>query len=253
MLTLITHFFNEEYLLPWWCRHHRPYVDRCILIDYDSTDRSAEIIKKLCPEWEVIVSRNRDFNAANNTQEVQDLEHSLTGWRIALNVTEFLVGDYNILKEKTTPMRTVVPILGFVDDHCIRESADPDQPLYKQITSGYPIEESFQTLCMGRSLHNYNFFYDNPGRHYPATHHPNFVIFKYQFAPMTKELIQRKLQIQTRIPESDRLSGAGWHHTNKLKGLTEPDVIEMWKEKRTTMVDLTDYMRYYLNLNGIEF
>jgi FkbM family methyltransferase len=40
MTTLIGHFRNEEYLLPWWLRHHVPMFDHGVLIDYSSTDAS---------------------------------------------------------------------------------------------------------------------------------------------------------------------------------------------------------------------
>src|SRR6516164_5807036 len=52
-LTLISHFWNEEFLLPYWLRHHLPLFDHGVLIDYTSTDRSVEIIHELAPHWEV--------------------------------------------------------------------------------------------------------------------------------------------------------------------------------------------------------
>jgi hypothetical protein len=48
MKTVISHFYNEEYMLPWWLKHHRQYFDHGILIDYGSTDKSLDIIKKIC-------------------------------------------------------------------------------------------------------------------------------------------------------------------------------------------------------------
>ena len=42
--TIITNIFNEEYLLPFWLDYHRRIFDHGIVIDYDSTDRSIEIV-----------------------------------------------------------------------------------------------------------------------------------------------------------------------------------------------------------------
>ena len=46
-LTIISHFYNEEYLLPFWLNHHKKYFTNAIMIDYDSTDNSVDIIKKI--------------------------------------------------------------------------------------------------------------------------------------------------------------------------------------------------------------
>ena len=52
-LTVISHIFNEEYLLPFWLENHKNMFDHGIIIDYCSTDSSVEIIKKYCPTWEL--------------------------------------------------------------------------------------------------------------------------------------------------------------------------------------------------------
>ena len=33
MRVVVSHFFNEAYLLPWWLRHHRDVFDHGVLID----------------------------------------------------------------------------------------------------------------------------------------------------------------------------------------------------------------------------
>ena len=47
--TLLTNIFNEEYLLPFWLNHHKNMFDEIIIIDYNSTDKSIEICKSICP------------------------------------------------------------------------------------------------------------------------------------------------------------------------------------------------------------
>jgi len=74
MKTVICHFYNEEFLLPWWLNHHRSIFDHGIMINYHSTDRSVEIIRELCPTWEIRYSRNIDFHAEKIDLEVMDYE-----------------------------------------------------------------------------------------------------------------------------------------------------------------------------------
>ena len=72
--TIISHFYNEEYLLPFWLKHHSKMFDHGILIDYNSTDRSVDIIREICPTWEIIDSRNELFDAVLIDKEVEDIE-----------------------------------------------------------------------------------------------------------------------------------------------------------------------------------
>ena len=97
--TVVSHFYNEEHLLPWWLRQHKQIFDHGIMIDYASNDRSVEIIKEICPTWEIRPSRNEYFDPGPIDQEVMDIERELTGWRIALNVTEFLYGNLDLLDD----------------------------------------------------------------------------------------------------------------------------------------------------------
>lgn len=88
--TLISHIFNEEYLLPFWLNHHKDMFDKIIIIDYNSTDNSIEICKTICPECQIIKSRNNCFDAEKVDAEVMDIETTLQGIKMVLNTTEFL-------------------------------------------------------------------------------------------------------------------------------------------------------------------
>ena len=46
---LLTHIFNEEYLLPFWIKQHRELFDHLVVVDRFSTDRSREIIGDMWP------------------------------------------------------------------------------------------------------------------------------------------------------------------------------------------------------------
>ena len=60
--TVITHFWNEEILLPYWLKHHLELFDHGILINYRSTDKSVEIIKELAPHQNSIALETPGFS-----------------------------------------------------------------------------------------------------------------------------------------------------------------------------------------------
>ena len=53
-MKIISHILNEEYLLPFWLEHHASIFDHGIMIDSGSTDRSIELIRKMCPTWSIV-------------------------------------------------------------------------------------------------------------------------------------------------------------------------------------------------------
>lgn len=91
--TVICHFRDEEILLPFWLKHHIPLFDDGILIDYRSSDASLEIIKELAPHWKVVKTSNEWHDAEMTDKEVMDYERTVPGWKMALNITEFLLAD----------------------------------------------------------------------------------------------------------------------------------------------------------------
>ncbi|CAF2213964.1 unnamed protein product, partial [Rotaria magnacalcarata] len=81
------------FLLPYWIRHHASMFDMAILIDYNSTDQSLEIIRREAPtSWKVVSSRNKDFDSQLVDEEVVEYEKMHpNAWKIVLNTPEFLV------------------------------------------------------------------------------------------------------------------------------------------------------------------
>ncbi len=224
MTTVIVHFFNEEYMLPWWLDHHRGMFDHGILIDYHSTDRSVAICRHMVPGWEIRTTRNPNFDAVNCDREVMEIEQTIPGWKIALNVTEFLCcRDLRWLVDagqkqnyKAFKTRGVVMV-----DPPGREEPDPiaGLPLVRQRHYGYfeDIDTSPQPPPFrSRLLHVHPHGAYTPGRH--TTVHPGvpyvngLMLLWFGFSPWTDETLRRKLQIQTRIPESDKKLGRGYQH-----------------------------------------
>ena len=99
--TVLCHFYNEEYLLPFWLKHHHSIFTHGIMIDYHSTDKSVEIIKELCPTWEIRTTKNEMFDAYLVDKEVMEIEETLIGFKIVLNVTEFIVAktEFNLTND----------------------------------------------------------------------------------------------------------------------------------------------------------
>jgi hypothetical protein len=220
--TVVTHFYNEEYLLPWWLMHHREIFDHGILIDYDSTDRSVEIIKQYCPTWQIVTSRNRQFDAARCDEEVMDYESSTAGWKMCLNVTEFLVGDFSILNDIPDQI-LVLPSHIMVDtDTQNNDKLNYNESLIKQKPYGIFYDNnnhvSKERNC--RAIHNLRMLKYTTGRHFYAPTCDKLGVLWYAHSPLTQQLMNRKLQIQGRIPQSDFSRGLGTHHiTDQSKQL----------------------------------
>jgi len=249
--TIISHFYNEEYLLPWWLNHHKKYFDHGVLINYASTDKSVEIIKQICPTWEIVNSKNPDFSASDVDREVMDIEANITGWKVCLNTTEFLIGDFASLNS-TKDQELYIPCLYFVDELESRESntLSYDIPLWDVLKVGLDVPNTMEHR--GSRLMHSNAVRYNQGRHYRRLiNTERFIIFNYGFAPMTDEFIARKLQIQTRVPLSDRLAMAGGQHTdnNSQTGLTKEKLLisfnEHLSENAESYQTLRDSFKYH--------
>lgn len=228
----ITHFYNEEKLLPFWLKHHKGIFDHVVLIDHHSTDRSVEIIREICPNWEVRESRNLDFNAINTDFEVMCVESEFEAdWKIALNTTEFLVtkdlsrAEAHLRANQSS--KVVVSAVMIVDKE--RKDPDPDTPLIDQYPYGMwdseicyrCIPERLRLMkrqSRSRIIHNALVGAYTPGRH--RSHLENALklnrteayIAWFAYAPASGSYLQRKLQIQTRIPKSDIQARHGAYH-----------------------------------------
>ena len=184
MKTVISHFYNEEYMLPWWLSHHRQYFDHGIMINYDSTDRSVEIIKEYCPTWEIVQSRNREFGAKACDAEVNDYERKVQGWKICLNTTEFIVGDFSVLDD--TPNQDLkIPCYIMIDKEPENNNLSYDISLLKQKPFGVPYNESnpitIERCC--RAIHNKSSYNYPTGRHFIGATNTKLQVLWYGYSP----------------------------------------------------------------------
>lgn len=228
---VISHFYNEAYLLPWWLKHHREIFDHGVLIDYASTDSSADICRDLVPGWEVVQSKNTHFSAILCDFEVMKHEQRFASdWKIALNTTEFLMApellnlEQYVLKNNFTGLRMPGAIMIDTEPG---EAPDPERPLVQQKHAGV-WEKAFDYNSAripgltfptrNRLYHRYPIGAYHPGRH--ATHLPALcectadlgAIWWYAFSPWTDAFKARKLSIGPRRDEFDKRHKFGVQH-----------------------------------------
>jgi len=255
--TIISHIYNEEYLLPWWLDHHKKFFDHGIMIDYHSTDSSKKIIQDICPNWEIVETKNEYFDSAVIDREVEHYEKKIDGWRICLNTTEFLVGDYSIL-DKSEKNQLFLSNLVFVENKIA--NLNKKIPLFYQIVNGYcQVQDNTKRLNTGdrtfRSIHNYPIRYHNQGgRHFsgPISTH-DLKIFYYGYLISIEEMISRKLQIQGKMSDKEYNTYKSDHPNiidrnsflNRIKKYQLPHCINMTSEI-DRLTDLNDL--YWLNI-----
>lgn len=232
------HFYNEEYLLPWWLEHHRKIFDYGVMINYASTDRSVDIIKELCPHWKVIDSRNKDFGVTGLDAELMDVEAQFTGWRCSLSATEFLVGNYDLLDNAPEKKQYKIPTITFMDWDPIGHFKS-GVPLWKQKSKviTHKVQPFFRTP---RSIHNYELKYPIGGRHFLEYTTEDLAIFHFGNCISSPEMLRRRLQIQYRIPETDKANNWGHNHFGWFspdKFLNEERLISYYLENKHLMED----------------
>lgn len=232
MRTIISHFYNEEYLLPWWIRHHVNIFDHGILINHGSNDRSVEIIRELAPHWQIVHTTLNKFDGFLTDLEVMNYERNIPGWKIALNTTEFLASTVNldeIEKQLEAWGKVGCAASGYICvDKYPEELPSYDRPLLTQKHWGIDDNEILDIpsrLSMELSpvpLRN-RFYHKNstgmyqPGRH-SSYHHDyqsrltDLMVFHFGFSPWNDKTINRKTQIAPKITEDDKARGWGGYH-----------------------------------------
>ena len=213
MATILSHFYNEEYLLPYWLNHHRKYFDHGIMINYASTDRSTDIIKEICPEWTIVESKNLYFNAPLVDREVTELESTVQGFKICLNTTEFLIGRYRKLDNILEPTQFIIPQYLMVDMPDTEFTEVKEDLIKERVWGQSPFRNGFYRI--GRSMHNFNIDYfsvSGPGRHFNTPQNPHkfkpyttdFAILYYGYCPLNETTLARKLSVKDKLDPEDK-------------------------------------------------
>ena len=246
-ITLISHFYNEEMLLPYWIRHHKDLFDQAILINHASTDSSVDIIKSMAPNWKVIDSSLQEFDALMTDFEVQKIEEQTAGWKVCLNTTEFLLGPLKDTIERSEGLgvKSIYPRAMIMVDEEPEKKLSTNISLIEQKPRGIPdsiiynfiIRRSLRQLLKGlfkpgwrhvgrsRLIHCNRIAGYNVGRHswvHQAKPIDDLTICWFGFSPWTQEGIDRKLGIQKKLPKSNLTWGG--HHRISFKKLQKQNL-----------------------------
>ena len=145
------------------------------MIDYHSSDRSVEIIRSICPTWDIVPSRNTKFIGEVLGIEVQDLEESVSGWKVVLNVTEFIVhNDFkgylkSFEKDHPEELGFWTPCFPMVDPpHLAYQGLDPHESLITQRHWGFYDMGVHNRCC--RLIHKDIHGHFDHGRHASIKH-----------------------------------------------------------------------------------
>lgn len=260
MTTVISHFYNEEYLLPWWLDHHTRLFDHGILVDYNSTDRSVQICRQMAPNWEVRPSKNPYFSAIDCDREVMEIERECAGWKMILNTTEFFccpnMSGFLRGFESSNVLGAFVRAVVMVDrPETAAMPLDPRKPLIVQRHEGFFEDEILLDYipwaARSRLIHCYDDGAYVVGRHASShvgltQHPPGALVLWFGFAPWTPATRARKLQIQSRIPEADKQLLYGFQH------LVDGDQLDaMWLAEAKKAIDLRGRSEYASVISGV--
>lgn len=222
-LTLLSHMRNEELLLPMWLTYHKTIFDHGIIVDYDSTDRSQDIIKQICPTWEVKPTTVRDANGVAQfiprytDREMMEIEKAIDGFKQILNTTEFfVVTDPNFrdtLKRNVAYRPSGWDLIG-------RQPADPTNIL----------ELLDSVSCVRHDPGRGRYFHDlkpasyRIGRHFLNTRraliksHPSMHVFHLCTPfPYSERFYERALRVKDLLPiiHEGRVTGGSQHFRSR--------------------------------------
>jgi UDP-glucose 4-epimerase len=213
--TLLTNVYNEEYLLPFWLNHHKDMFDEIIVIDYNSTDKSMEICKNICPNCKIIKTRNSHFDAVQIDLEFMDIENDIEGIKIVLNTTEFLFCETSVKDLfKDADLNKVSYGIKAISPYSLNNYNIVN--CYELISNLLNDDIVYHLDRIGeRYVHNYPNGEYGIGRH--NTRNPTTITDKahivwFGYYPFNENLLKRKLQIIDNYPMSDKEKGYGIHH-----------------------------------------
>lgn len=247
--TLLTHIFNEEYLLPFWLNHHKNMFDEIIVVDYDSTDKSIEICKSICPECKIIKSRNKYFDSEETDNEIMDIENGIEGIKIVLNTTEFLICEKSVKDIFSDNTDLMSYSINAVSPYSINTyNVDNNYELFSNLLNDDVVYHNDRGT---RQIHNFPNGRYQVGRHgtdniSTKTNKAHIIWFGYY--PMNDNLLKRKLQIKEKLSQRNKDSGAGFQHL-----YNEDDILTINNASATFGVSLKHINLPLYNLLSVKY
>jgi UDP-glucose 4-epimerase len=187
--------------------------DEIIVIDYNSTDNSIEICKSICPECKILKTRNKYFDAEEIDKEFMDIENTIEGIKIVLNTTEFLFIEKSIkdlFMDNTQPVSYAITCTSPYSKNSY--NINNNYELFSNLLNDDVV---FHNDRFTRQIHNFSNGNYTIGRH--TTNNNNISTSKAHiiwlgYYPMNDNLLERKLQIQQNIPQTDKDKRYGYQH-----------------------------------------
>lgn len=249
-LSLLTHVWNEEILLPHWLEHHLALAETGIIIDHGSTDKTLEILSTLPKGWRVEKTKLEWFDAHLLDEENKFYEEQLTGdWKGILNITEFLW--HEDLPGLVKDYGKTYDALGFRAFMMVDNKLDLplDEKLWKNRTNGYLDDDSSIASRRWRFIHNQPHGQYALGRHGTSiekqARNLDWNILFAAFAPWP-QAVKRKMQVQERIPPHNKAGGLGIQHLQNPETLNNFYLQELSKSSDLLQNErfLKGYQRY---------
>ena len=241
---LISHFYNESYLLPFWLKHHQKIFNEATLLDHNSSDDSVEVIKQITPQWKVQSYDRKDFDSEDLNKLVHFHEKKVKrGYKTALNTTEFLIiknpEKFNnfLTGWRRNCYRLASKLM--IDEDLTVSKIDN---LLEQKKFGIWNDQIFEKIDMPnikdeavlkfikstpqrfRFIHNYKYGKYNPGRHstqlkFKEIDRDIAYIQYYLLSPFNDAFIDRKTQISNKVSTEDKNLDRGYQHLYNKKNL----------------------------------
>ena len=136
MLSCTINVKNEAAIIDHWMLHHVNMFDALYVLDYDSTDDTVDRILKHRPDAHIVEPQ---FVWGPAVEDIERIESTLRGWKIALNVTEFVVNPdlRPFCKELDRTDWTGIRSSGFVLIDDPATEFDANKSIIEQCTRGY--------------------------------------------------------------------------------------------------------------------
>jgi hypothetical protein len=266
-MIVISHFHNEEYLLPFWLKHHKKIFDHGILIDSNSTDKSVEIIQKIVPDWEIVKSPMKMFDSVKMDELIMEIErkHEEKS-KIVLNSTEFLmVSDFDTFRKLTSKPKSIHQIpTALMVDTTPNENPSKVDNLLEQKSFGvwhdalnvFYLNKKYKFTKQerGRFIHTFKDGQYLPGRHATYLNAKRLsrkiaYIRWYYYSPWNDVTIARKLNIRNTLSENDKKNNLSIMHFLEEDLYYEIFRYLQKKAHKIPSYDLVVYIRIFIIIN----
>jgi len=256
---MVSHFNNEELLLPYFIIQHAHMFDKVVLIDYESTDASRAVLNDYAPDnWTVIKSATGAvFGAVECDRQIEAVEHTYPNhWAIALTITEFLM-HRNLRMELLSRQNGNCPQIVMRTQAVIiaGNNSIPLVPWKSLVTQRKLwVKNKYDEHMYRRFMHLGT---SNAKSHYSTGRHGysnrasctqkvdwlSAFVFKFQWAPWP-EIASRKVNVGKHIPANDVSRGYGRQHF-QIKTIDDLNAFKQKELANAVFVDACNIPRVW--------